>query len=47
VFTPKKVELVVVSLIHILRHSEELQRGVRGRCIIVSFRENPNSFRLT
>jgi very-short-patch-repair endonuclease len=46
-FTPEKVELIVVSLINILRHSDELQRGVRGRCVIVSFREDPNSFRLT
>ena len=45
-FASEKVELIVVSLINILRYSDELRCGTRGRCVIVSFREDPKSFRL-
>jgi len=45
-FVPEKVELVVVSLIQLLRHSEELIRRNRGQCVIMSFCEDPNAFRL-
>lgn len=43
---PEKVGLVVTSLINIITHSDELRRGARGRCLIVSFCEEPDSFRL-
>ena len=45
-FASDKVELVVVSLSNVLKYSDELRRGARGRCVIVSFREEPYSFRL-
>ncbi len=44
--TPDAVRIVLVSLINILRYSEELRSGGAGRCIIVSFQEDPNAFRL-
>jgi very-short-patch-repair endonuclease len=40
------VRLVLVSLVNVLKYSAELRRGAPGRCVIVSFPEDSNDFRL-
>jgi len=45
-FIPDRVELIVRAFIHVLCHSDESTRKDRCHRLVVSFREEPDSFRL-
>jgi very-short-patch-repair endonuclease len=44
--TPEKVGCILLNLIHLLRCSDEHRLSTLGLCVIVSFDEDPNQFRL-